>query len=137
MLKVISRNADFVVDPSTNIVICAEEFIRLLSMKNIVVPQPGRIQQLPSIDKFIIFVYIFDLTIRCSDASLDDFNGVKFDNNIMTFPKESMMRVERNVGWSFFSLVEDVEDDLDKYFDNSTLKVDYVYPKPLQNDCVK
>ena len=106
-------------------------------MKNIVVPQPGRIQQLPSIDKFIIFVYIFDLTIRCSDASLDDFNGVKFDNNIMTLPKESMMRVERNVGWSFFSLVEDVEDDLDKYFDNSTLKVDYVYPKPLQNDCVK
>ena len=128
----ISSDLNAVINPSMQVALSAEKVIRLVRT-NIRVPQ-GNIQQLPSIGKFLIYIYTFDVKTRCSTASAEHFDGVEFVNDIMPLPRESMLRVTKHVAWSFFSLVVDQEVDLTRYFDNSALKFDYVYPKPLLED---
>jgi len=73
---------------------------------------------------------VFDNVTKCSEASHNDFGGVKLLSDNMTFPE---MSLKRNVAWSFFSLNDNSKDNLQNYFtdlENLTLKKDFCYPQP-------
>ena len=66
----------------------------------------------------------------CSVATEADFVDVNFPIVEMKLPE---MAVKRNVGWSFFTLNSDANDDLTKYFENEkgkVLKQNFCFPQP-------
>ncbi|XP_065882461.1 uncharacterized protein [Dysidea avara] len=80
-----------------------------------------------------IFVYLFGRLTKCSDASASNFDGVlsvEDTSPAMQFSKT----LNRNVGWSYFSLVEDPEYDLQNDFSgdisgtNLNLHFGYTFP---------
>ena len=51
----------------------------------------------------MIFIYKFSVRTRCSNATVQDFDGVKTEERIIKLTKDSM-KIKRNVAWSFYGL---------------------------------
>ena len=105
-----------------------EELTKVLR-QNITLPV-GKIERLKAIGKFSIFIFIFNTKTKCSEAKEGDFFNVNFPIKELKLPPLS---ITRNVAWSFFTLNEDITDDLTKYFldvKNTHLRESFCYPKP-------
>ena len=94
-----------------------EELTEVLR-QNITLPV-GKIKRLKAIGKFSIFIFIFNTKTKCSEAKEGDFFNVNFPT--IKELKLPPLSITRNVAWSFFTLNEDITDDLTKSF---------CYPKP-------
>ena len=95
------------------VLIPAESLTALLEKKILFVPKPGTIEDKGVIGKVQNFIYKFDETTECSKATSDDFYQAytKVDKSVEPPPT---LGISKNVGWSFYSLSEDYNMDIDK-----------------------
>ena len=93
-----------------------------------------KLKRLQEIEKFSIFLFLFEEKTRCSVVTETDFANVDFPPTPMNLPA---LIVRRNVACSFFTLNENLDDDLGKYFkqsDGKTLKDSFCFLKPCYED---
>ncbi len=77
-------------------------------------------------------MYPFDEKKQCSSASADQYDSFKEVDDLIQPPKIEM---KRNIAWAFYSLQEDVNCDLRKYFKQEiTTRDDFAYPRALTED---
>lgn len=109
-----------------------DELKQVFQLKDIPLPLQGTLKRLKGIGKYSIFIFVFSRMTQCSAAAEADFVDVDFPLVVkeMNLP---VMGVTRNVGWSFFTLNDNLNDDLTKYFEDTTgrvLKENFCFPKP-------
>lgn len=88
----------------------------------------GTIKDIGLVDGVVrIYVFKFSNTTRCTHVS-----DLHIQKNAKYIYQDTPTSLKANVGWSFFSLIEDPHFDLKKHFVDGTLitRGDYILPEP-------
>ena len=87
----------------------------------------GSIEDIRLVDDVHVYMYRFDNTTKCSDTTI-----LKVPKKMDSITQAIPTQLKANIGWSFFSLIQDPYFDLREHFPDCTLSVknDYIYPIP-------
>ena len=87
----------------------------------------GSIEDIHLVDDVHVYMYRFDNTTKCSDTTI-----LKVPKKMDSITQAIPTQLKANIGWSFFSLIQDPYFDLREHFPDCTLSVknDYIYPIP-------
>lgn len=85
---------------ATQVSLCDKDLQQLLRSKGEKEPEPGSIVDRGTKGKYRIFIYKFNNTTRCSNASEDDFHLSMSEDDLIQPP----IKIKRNVAWAFYCL---------------------------------
>ena len=91
----------------------------------------GKISLLHRIGKLIIFLYVFKQQTPCSEAVDQDFDEASVDITDLMKIQWNDLKVDKNMAWSFFSLNDDIDYDVNKDFNGASVRSDYEYRIPV------
>lgn len=133
------------IDSDTEVYVESDDIIRLLRKQKIQLNR-GTVERLRNENKqFInvegkqVFYYDFDTKKRCSAAIQRDFDEIRAPTDNMPIDFNNLP-IRRNLGWSFYSLKDDLHHNLDEYLIDSRARADLEYPNPesesFRMDCL-
>ena len=130
LLSRLRNSAGGDIDVETEVYVESDDIIRLLRKQKIQLDR-GTVERLRNENKQFINVegkpYDFDTKKRCSAAIQRDFDEIRAPTDNMPIDFNNLS-IRRNLGWSFYSLKDDLHYNLDEYLIDSRARADLEYP---------